>query len=318
LCSGGGCGGRVAADLEGDKIVMKILLNLTWLLLLLLSASEAGAGAGIVVTDDDGNTITLQRPAQRVISMAPNITELLFAAGGGNLIVGTVSYSDFPEAAKKIPQIGDNREVDLERIIALKPDLLVAWRHVNSDRQDQQLRSLNIPLYYCEPRTMAAIPSSVKRLGQLMGTEAQADKTAMQLQQKLEALTSRYARRSPVRMFYQVWDKPLFTLNGQHIVSDAVRICGGVNIFSDLKILAPTVSIEAVLQKDPEAIIGTAEEHPSDGGVALWQRYPSMTAVKHHNLFLLDGNLLNRAGPRMLDGAAAMCEKLDAARGNRQ
>jgi iron complex transport system substrate-binding protein len=118
-------------------------------------------------------------------------------------------------------------------------------------------------------------------------------------------------------MFYQVWDKPLFTLNGQHIVSDAIRVCGGVNIFASMKIVAPTVDIEAVIQEDPEAIIGTAEKHPSDGGVAMWKRYPLMTAVKRNNLFLLDGNLLNRAGPRMIEGTAALCEKLDLARAAR-
>lgn len=283
-------------------------------LLLLPFVFSSCCGAAIVVQDDEGNTVRLNQPAQRIIAMAPNITELLFAAGAGRLIAGAVSYSDFPEDAKKIPQIGDNRDVDIERIIAMKPDLLVLSRQVTSDRQEQQLRSLHIPLYYCEPRTMAAIPSSVKRLGQLAGSAAQADKVAQQLQQQLDALTSRYARRPPVRMFYQVWDKPLFTLNGRHIVSDAIRICGGVNIFSGLKILAPTVSIEAVLQEDPEAIIGTAEEHPADGGLAMWQRYPSMTAVQHKNLFLLDGNLINRAGPRMLDGATALCEKLELAR----
>ncbi|PRC91532.1 cobalamin-binding protein [Solimicrobium silvestre] len=276
------------------------------------------ANAAITVQDDDGKTVTLQKPAQRIISLAPHVTELLFAAGGGDLIKGVVSYSDYPEAAKLIPIIGDNREVDIERIIALKPDLLVIWRHGSSDKQVEQLRKLGVPLFYSEPHKLVDIPNNIRVLGQLMGTEKQANSVAAELSQQLTALTAKYANRSPVRLFYQVWDKPLFTLNGQHIVSDAIRVCGGVNIFANLKTTAPNVGIEAVLQEDPEAIIGTAEKSPSDGGVAMWKRYPGMTAVKRANLFLVDGNLINRSGPRMIAGTAALCEKLDLARSNRK
>ena len=275
------------------------------------------AHAAISVKDDYGATVTLSGPAQRIISMAPHVTELLFAAGGGSLIKGAVSYSDYPEAAKKIPLIGDNREVDIERVIAMKPDLIVVWRHENSDRQEEQLRQLGVPLFHSEPRRLADIPDSLKRLGRLMGTEAQANPAADRLQEKLDALTDKYAHRAPVRLFYQVWDQPLFTLNGKHIVSDAIRICGGVNVFADMKITAPNVGIEAVLQENPEAIIGTAEKHPTHGGVAMWKRYPTMLAVQRGNLFVVDGNLLNRAGPRIIEGATALCEKLDAARSNR-
>lgn len=286
--------------------------------LLMATLISGYAVAAISVTDDDGYTVTMAKPAQRVISMAPHVTELLFAAGGGNHIVGAVTYSDFPEAAKKIPSIGDNREVDLERIIASKPDLLVVWRHGSSEKQVEQLRKLGIPMFYSEPHALADIPASVILLGKLMGTEAQANSTALSLQQKLTALTEKYAKRAPVRLFYQVWDKPLYTLSGQHIISDAMRVCGGVNIFAGMKIVAPVVGVEAVIQADPEAIIGTAEKSPSDGGVAMWQRYPGMMAVKRGNLFLIDGNLINRSGPRMIEGTAALCEKLDLAREHRK
>ncbi|MFI4941229.1 MAG: cobalamin-binding protein [Burkholderiales bacterium] len=275
------------------------------------------AAAAISVLDDNGDTVLLQRPAQRIISMSPHITELLFAAGGGNRIVGVVSYSDYPEAAKQLPRIGDNNEIDIERVIAMKPDLFVVWWHGSSDKQVEQLRKLGIPMFYSEPRKLADIPGSLIRLGKLMGTDKGAQKAAAGLQRKLDALTAQYANRPPVRLFYQVWDKPLFTLNGQHIVSDAIRLCGGANIFASMKATAPNVGIEAVLQEDPEAIVGTAEKNPSDGGVNMWKRYPTLTAVRRGNLFLVDGDLMNRAGPRMIDGAADLCEKLEQVRKNR-
>jgi iron complex transport system substrate-binding protein len=135
------------------------------LLLTLLALCATEASAGISVRDDDGNTVTVARPAQRIIAIAPHVTELLFAAGGGDRIVGAVSYSDYPEAAKRIPRIGDNRQVDMERVIAMKPDLIVVWRHANSERQIDMLRRLGVPLYHSEPRTLPGIADSLVRLG---------------------------------------------------------------------------------------------------------------------------------------------------------
>ncbi|MGZ3241124.1 MAG: cobalamin-binding protein [Burkholderiaceae bacterium] len=273
--------------------------------------------AAISVRDDYGNVVTLQKPAQRVISMAPHVTEMLFAAGGGDHIVGVVAYSDYPEAAKHITQIGDSSQVDLERVIAMKPDLLVIWRHGSSERQLEQLGKLDIPVFYSDLHKLSDIPDSLLRLGQLLGTEKIAQQAAADLRQKLASLTTQYSNRPTVRIFYQVWDKPLYTLNGQHIVSDAIRICGGENIFANLKVTAPVVSIEAVLQADPEAIFSTAERHPAGGGLDIWKPYKTMTAVRNGNLMTLDGNLLNRAGPRMIAGTASLCEKLEQVRSHR-
>lgn len=286
-------------------------------LLAALALITVHAHAAVTVKDDDGNAVTLQQPAQRIIAMAPHVTELLFAAGGGPKIVGAVSYSDYPEAAKRIPQIGSNRQIDMERVIAMKPDLIVVWMHGSSERQIEELRTLGIPMFHSEPRKLDDIATSLQKLGKLMGTENVAEPAAATLRRDLASLTARYANRSPVRMFYQVWDKPLYTLNGTHIVSDAIRVCGGVNIFAPLKVTAPVVNVEAVLQEDPEAIFSTGEGRQNDGGVNMWKPFTNMTAVKRDNLFRLDGNLLNRAGPRMVAGTAALCEKLDLARQHR-
>jgi len=281
-----------------------------------LALSAASASAAITVRDDDGNVVTLQKPAQRVIAMSPHVTELLFAAGGADKIVGAVTYSDFPEAAKKIPRVGDNRQIDMERVIAMKPDLIVIWMHGNVERQIEMLRQLKVPLYHSEPLKLEGISENVERLGQLMGTEKVAQPAADDIRKQFTALGKQYSTRPPVRLFYQVWDKPLYTLSSKSIVSDAIQLCGGVNIFADLKVTAPVVSVEAVLQADPEAIIGTSEK--DYGSVDLWRPYSTMTAVKNDNLFRLEGELLNRAGPRMVAGAAALCERLDTARKHRK
>ena len=281
----------------------------------LATALLAPAVGAVTVHDDAGNAVTLDKPAMRVISMAPHVTETLFAAGGGSRIVGAVNYSDYPEAAKSIPRIGSNREIDMERVISMKPDLIVAWMHNNSERQIEMVRKLGVPVFLSDPQKLEGIPDNVARLGQLMGTQAAADPAAAELRRQLASLRSRYAGRPTVRTFYQVWDKPLDTLSGRHIITDALRLCGGENIFDKLTVTAPIVSIESVLQADPEAVFGTAEKNY--GGVNLWKPYASLTATRRDNLFTVDGNLLNRAGPRMIAGTAVLCEKLELARQHR-
>jgi iron complex transport system substrate-binding protein len=286
-------------------------------LLLLACTFALHANAAISVHDDTGASVTLQQPARRVVSLAPHVTELLFAAGGAERIVGTVSYSDYPPDARAIPRVGDNQQIDIERLLALKPDLLVVWRHNASSRQLEQLRELGIPLFYSEPHKLADIPDTVQRLGQLLGTEPQARQEAEQLRGQLNDLAARYRNRPPVRMFYQVWDRPLYTLNGRQIVSDAIRLCGGENIFASLPVIAPRVDIEAVLQQNPEAIVSGSRPERSDDGLGIWKAYPTLLAVQRGNLFAIDGNLLNRPGPRMIAGAAALCETLEQARQRR-
>lgn len=284
----------------------------------LLAFLALPASATINVRDDAGEQVTLKKPAQRVISLAPHVTESLFAAGGGSRIVGTVSHSDYPPEASKIPRIGDNRQIDMERLLALKPDLIVIWQHKASSRQMDQLRSLGIPVYYSEPRTLDAVPETILRLGELLGTQAQAASSAAELRQRLDHLRQRYARQPVVRVFYQVWNQPLYTLNGEHIVSDAIRLCGGENVFARLTVPAPQVNLEAVFKEDPEAIVAGDNPEQAQRSIEPWRQYTTLQAVKRGNLFTVEADLLNRAGPRIIDGAAALCEKLQQARQNRR
>jgi iron complex transport system substrate-binding protein len=287
------------------------------ILFLLACLLAAQARAAISVRDDVGDTVVLAQPAQRVVSLSPHVTEMLFAAGGAERIVGTVQYSDYPPAARAIPRVGDNRQVDIERLLALKPDLLVVWRHNASSRQMEQLRKLGIPLFYSEPRKLDDIPDAIMRLGQLMNTEPQARHSAADLRAQIDNLVARYRNRPPVRVFYQVWERPLYTLNDRHIVSDAIHLCGGENIFGKLTLAAPSITYEAVLQENPEAIVSGDRNDQAVSGIEVWKKYPTMLAVRRGNLFALDGNLMNRSGPRIIAGAAQLCERLELARKRR-
>lgn len=246
---------------------------------LALACAPLCAQAAITVQDDAGNSVAVAKPAQRIISMAPHITELLFAAGGGERVVGVMNYSDYPEAARRIPQVGSNATIDIEHVLALRPDLLVVWKSGNTARQLEQLKSLGIPIFYSDPHKLDEVATSLTRLGQLMGTEAAAQKAAQDYRQRIAKLSASYAQRPAVRVFYQIWEKPIFTLSGEHIVSDAIRVCGGQNVFAALKVPAPTVSTEAVLQENPEAIFG-GDQHDAESGINIWKRYKGMASVQ--------------------------------------
>lgn len=280
------------------------------------------AHAAITVTDDTGATVTLPAAAQRVISLAPHVTELLYAAGGGAKMIGAVSYSDYPPEAKQLPRVGDNKALDLERIVALKPDLIVVWRHGNAQRQLDRLRELHIPLFFSEPHRLDDVAVSLTKLGQLLGTSSTADAAATDYRQNIARLRAQYANRPPVSVFYQVWDKPLMTLNGEHMISDVITLCGGRNVFAALEPLAPTVSTEAVLAANPEAIVtaaqGATQPDTTLPQLGSWRAWPGLTAVANNNLFTIDGDLINRPAPRIAQGAQQLCEDLETARSHRK
>jgi iron complex transport system substrate-binding protein len=266
--------------------------------------------AALSVTDDSGATVTLDAPAQRVVSLAPHVTELLFAAGGGARVVGAVSYSDYPPQAKAIPRVGDNKALDLERIVAMKPDLI------------DRLRALHVPLYFSDPRKLEDIASTMDKLGTLLGTERVAALASGAFRRDLAALRARYAARPTVDVFYQVWDDPLMTLNGQSVVSEVIGVCGGRNVFAGLGEWVPTVSTEAVVAADPEvmvtAVVGETAPAGRLPGLDGWRKWTGMTAVARGNLFGIDGDWINRPTARVLMGAEVMCRDLDVARGRRR
>ncbi|WP_043287584.1 cobalamin-binding protein [Paraburkholderia oxyphila] len=279
---------------------------------------DTACAASVSAIDDAGNTVTLAAPAQRVISLAPHVTELIYAAGGGPKLVGAVAYSDFPPQALSVPRVGDNRALDLERIAALKPDLIVVWRHGNAQQQIDRLRELHIPLFFSEPHRLDDVATSLTRLGVLLGSEHTAQDAAGTYRGEIARLRARYAQRAPVSVFYEVWDQPLMTINGEHMISDVIALCGGRNVFAALRPLVPTLSTEAVLAARPDAIVtasqgATAPDRPLPA-LTHWRAWPQLPAVAHGNLFAIDGDLLTRPGPRIAQGAAQLCEDLDRAR----
>jgi len=290
-----------------------------WCAALSFAALPCTAGfaqaAPVTVQDDAGNTLTLPAPARRIVSLAPHTTELLFAAGAGAEVVGVSQFSDYPEAAKRLPQVGGSAGFDLERIAAQKPDLVVIWKSGTSAAQAEALHKMGFPVFESEPHDFATVASSLERLGRLAGKADAGRQAADVFRARWQLLVARYAHASPVTVFYQIWNAPLMTLNDHHLASAALAICGGKNVFGALPALAPTVNIEAVLQADPEVILTGSDA--SGEVIANWKKFSQLTAVRRDNLFALDSGTLTRGSPRVLDGTEAVCGKLDIARQRR-
>ena len=271
----------------------------------------------VAVADDRGRTVTLARPAQRIVTLAPSLAELVFAAGAGERLVGVARYSHFPPAARDIPQIGDAASVDFERIVTLKPDLVLAWKSGNSAADIGRLERLGYPAYVSEPARLADIPRQLRVIGALAGTAPNAEKAAGGFEREIEALRKRYASARTVRVFYEIWRKPLMTVSGAHLISDVIALCGGENVFADIAQLTATVSLEAVIAAKPDVILGGGSAGGAKEFTAEW-RASAVTPLRELPAYYVDPDRIQQATPRIVEGARAVCSALELVRGNRR
>ena len=284
------------------------------LIALLWVSLASGAMAEVRVEDSLGRTLVLEKPAARVVSLAPHLTEVVFAAGAGEQLIGAVSYSDYPEAAKDIPRVGSYNNVNYEILVALNPDLVVAWRSGNGDEVIQRLESLGLTVYVDESKTLEDVARSLRAVGTLTGHDDTAEAEARSFLQKLSHLRETYSTQREVSVYYQIWDEPLLTLNGDHLISDVVRLCGGRNVFADSPVLVSRISVESVIRMDPQVIIASGMDKARPEWLDDWREWTSMTAVKNDQLYFVPPDLLQRHTPRIIEGATLMCEKLQLAR----
>jgi len=265
------------------------------------------------LSDDTGREIVLPGPARRIVSLAPHVTELLFAAGAGELVVGVDEFSDHPPTARALPRVGRHAGLDVEAILALRPDLVIAWASGNRMPELERLETLGVPVYRNEIRRIDDIAASIETFGRLTGRPA-APQAARALRERAAAIRARRRGDAPLTVFYQIWDRPLMTINGAHLISEALTLCGGQNVFARLPALAPVIGIEGVLAADPQVILAAGSSAQNAEWLDGWRRWPALSAVRDGNLYVLEADLMQRASPRFLDGVEALCAVLDTAR----
>jgi iron complex transport system substrate-binding protein len=283
------------------------------LLALLAAASlpAVSATSSITVVDDAGRRVTLPHTPRRIVSIAPGATEMLFAAGAGSRVIATVAFSDEPPEARKVPRIGDSNAVDMERVVALRPDVVVVWEGGNSAAQIDRLERLKVPLYRHRVSKLGDIPTSLRRLGALADTRAVAEAAAHDVETRLATLQKRYgeATQKPT-VLLEVWNRPIYTVGGAHMMSDSLRLCGALNVFGDLKEQGPSVDTEAVIGRDPQIIVAVAPPGVAQEWLAEWKRFGTLRAVRDGRLVPFEDQRLSRLGPSAVAGTEALCEAI--------
>jgi len=288
-------------------------MTLRLLLATLLLACAPCAAAERRAVDDGGHALVLAQPAHRIVTLAPHLTEIAYAAGAGDAVVAVGRFSDWPKAALDKPVVGDAFTVDYEALSRLRPDLVLVWGSGTPERTRDKLRALGFPVFEVEIRDVAGLARTLRDLGRLAGTESAAEARAAAIAADWDALRARYAGRRPVRVFFQLWDAPLMTLNGRHLISSAIEACGGRNVFAELPTLTATVGWESAVARDPELVaIGGSPSEPAKPG--RWAEFQQVSATRHAQFARIDGNLISRSGPRFVDGARELCEAIQRVR----
>ena len=278
--------------------------------LALLALAAIPVRAEVLLQDDDGEVLRLDAPAQRLVVLAPHLAELMFDIGAGERVVGAVDWTDTPEAAKRIPRVGDGFRIDIERVIAMQPDAVLAWGGGTPRAVIETLRRFGLPVAVLVPTDLESIARHVEWLGRLSGRQAQANAAANAFRRELEELRETYSGDDPVRVFYQINDPLIFTVGGAHIISEALETCGGENVFADLGAGAHAVTLEAVLARAPEVVIVGAEDEALHASASRWKSWPDA----ERQFFVIDAGSIARPTRRMLEGVRLICEKLEKAR----
>ncbi len=266
----------------------------------------------IILVDGLGTKVVLDAPAERVIALSPNLVENITSAGGFDKLIAVVAYSTYPKAAQQLPQVGSYRSFDYETILAMQPDLVVVWHSGNGTEVVKKLRSLGITVLVTDPRTLTDVAHYIRLLGRAMGTESIAEPVAAQYLEHLQQLQEQSRKKRIIDSFYQVWHQPLQTLTGESIVSQIIELCGGRNIYADELGIAPVISIESIIERNPVAIIASQ----ADGDHSPWQNFwhknwPELSAVQQQRLIDLPADESKRPTVRLLQAADILCKRFD-------
>ncbi|MFT6053041.1 MAG: iron complex transport system substrate-binding protein [Halioglobus sp.] len=281
------------------------------LIFIILAATLTGVSqAQITVVDALQRTIVLSQPATRIVALAPHIVENTFSAGAGDKLVGVVSYSDYPTEAKSIPLVGSYKSFSAETIVALKPDLIIAWGSGNGMNKIAILEKLGIPVFISDPHDLDDVARAIRDIGTLAGSQTISEREATRVESALSDLRDKYQTKTPHSVFYQVWNDPIQTINGEHLISKLLSLCGGYNIFDDALSLAPKVNVESILQRNPDAIVASGMGVARPDWLDVWKQYPSLSAVKNNALFFVHPDHIQRPTARIVLGAQSLCEQL--------
>lgn len=301
----------IAASLKSrkiEKLMQPMLLSFALFAIILSLLLSSSASANV------NEQTASKKQGMRIVALAPHIVEMLFDIGAGDKIVATVEYADYPEAALAIPRVGGYHGIKIEKILELKPDLVIAWQTGNAKSDLDKLERLGLNVTYSHPKNIEDVAKDLRRLGKLVGHEQQAEKVASAYDAKLKRLRQTYADKKPVPVFYQLWAEPLRTINKTTQINQLIEVCQGQNVFADNPTAYPKIGIENVIVAQPEIIIIPDEKTTRVQPVIEWHKWPEIPAAKNNKFISVNADLLHRFSTRMLSGIEEMCTKIDEVR----
>jgi iron complex transport system substrate-binding protein len=265
---------------------------------------------------DESSVLEESAAAQRVVTFAPHLAEIMHVVGAGEQLVGVSAWSDYPREVLELPEVGDAFTVDQEQLSLLRPDLLLVWDSGMPSHTVDELRNLGYRVESITTRGLDDVVAAIRRIGELTGRRGTAEEAAADFSNAFAALREEYRDASAIDVFFQVSARPLYTVNREHFISEIITICGGRNIFDDLEGFAPSVDVEAVVSRDPEVMLAGADL--GEGAFAEWARWPKLAANRYGNQFLLPDETIGRPSPRLVLAGRSVCLALDQARRNRE
>ena len=273
-----------------------------------LAAAVAAGAFAVRLFDDRGVAVSVEHPAERIVTLAPHLAEIAYAAGAGARLVGVSDFSQHPADVQQLPVVANSTRIDVERLITLKPDAVLAWRSGNSPLQIARLERLGIRVFVTEVRSLADIARVTRLVGALAGSSEIAGRQAQLFETEIADLRERYTGTRQVAVFVEIWHRPRITVSGEHLISDAIGVCGGRNVFARAKTITPLISTEQLLGAGPEAIItsGYGSEAPQ-----AWRGLETVPAVRDRRIYAIDADLLHAQGPRVVEGVRALCRRLE-------
>lgn len=279
-----------------------------------VDSAEANIGSDLIVVQDDlGHQVELKTPARRVISLSPHLTENVFSVGGGDFLVGVSAFSDYPKQAQFIENIGDFQSLNIEKIISLKPDLILIWADGSNYSGLSVFKKLGIPVYWSQPKSLESIANELKNIGMLLGLSEIANQESESFLLQLQQL-KKFTQQSKVKVFFQVWDNPLQSINNNTLIGNVIELCGGENIFANAVAKAPLISVETVIAKNPNIIIGTNDIDGSAYWMDAWRKWTSISAVANDDIYSFNADYLVRHTKRVMVGAKEICQAIDNVR----
>ena len=282
------------------------------LLCALLGVCLSCGASPIALQDDLGRRLELKSPAQRIVTLAPFLTELVFAAGAGDQVVGVSAYSDYPPRVRNLPVVSSALGVSLEPLAALKPDLVLAWRDSFRVEDIPRIEAFGAAVFVAHGRRLDDVPTLLRVIGQATGRDVA--RIAAAYEANLAQLRAAYAGKPKIDVFLEIWHRPLTTISGGHFMNDALEICGARNVFQDLPGVAPQVSWEELYRRDPPVIVGTGSASTEGDFRASCNERSTLSAVKSARLLWVDADTIQRPTTRTPEGITRLCRALDSVR----